>query len=188
MEELKSIIKNVVKIPDTNLEYVLSHFQSRSLSKDDFFLKEGKVCSEIAFVHTGMLRLFYHDDEGEQISCYFASNNQFITSNASFNSGTITKENIQAVIPTQLSVISKTNFEKLNKEVPGFQELERNSKNALGEFMESRVAMLQIKSAQERYRYMVENQGKLIQNVPLQYLASYLGISPQHLSRIRKKK
>ena len=164
MEELKSIIKNVVKISDANLEYVLSHFQRRRLSKDDFFLKEGKVCSEIAFINTGMLRLFYHDDEGEQISCYFASNNEFITSNASFNSGTVTTENIQAVIPTQLSVINKTNFEKLNKEVPGFLELERSAKNTLGEFMESRIAMLQINSAQERYSYIVENQSNLIKN------------------------
>ncbi len=113
--------------------------------------------------------------------------NNFISSFTSFLTHTPSKENIEAIDEVELHLITREALEKLSVEVPKIQIWRRVIAENLFILMERRIAMLQSQSAQERYENMIKENGDIILKVPLQYTASFLGITPQHLSRLRKK-
>ena len=165
---------------------MLSLFNPLTLKKDEYFLELGKRCNQVAFIKTGMLRIFYPNDKGEDTTCYFSLPNEFVTSFSSFTTQKLSTENIQAILPTELFVINKQDLELLYRKIPAAQEFGRKAAENLAIIMEKRISLFLTNTADERYQYLLLQNPILIQKVPLQYLASYLGISPQHLSRLRK--
>ncbi|MFC4213323.1 Crp/Fnr family transcriptional regulator [Pedobacter lithocola] len=180
-------IESTISISETDLDFTLSLFNHISLKKDDYFLEIGKRCNHVAFVKSGMLRVFYPNNKAEETTCYFSLPNEFVTSFSSFTSGKPSTENIQAIEPSELFIISKQNLEELYQKIPSTQEFGRKAAENLAIIMEKRISLFLNNSAEERYQYLLKNNPILIQSVPLQHLASYIGISPQHLSRLRKK-
>lgn len=183
---LKEKIKNEIIVSNFELEHILSFFKYTILKKNEYFIRIGDYCNYVAFIKSGILRIFYINDKGEETTCYFALQNDFVTSFTSFSTGSISIENIQAIVPTELLVISKLDLEKLYKELPITQELSRKAIEKIALNMERRIFLFQNNNAEERYKYLLKNNPILIQTIPLQYIASYLGITPQHLSRLRK--
>jgi len=162
-------------------------FEVRHLNKSDFFINEGKIGNEVAFVIDGLFRSFYISEEGKDITYCFRFPSQFIAAYSSFITGNPSVENIQAITKAQILVIKKEVIQKLSshslkwtiflKIIAEQQYLE----------LESRIFQLQRDSALKRYKSLIENQPTYIQKLPLQYLASYLGITQRHLSRIRNE-
>lgn len=184
---LKQVIQNAILISGRELENVLTLFKPLKLKKDDYFLRVGKPSNQVAFIESGVLRIFYPNDKGEETTCHFALPGEFITSFSSFTAGIPSSENIQALSPTELLTIEKKDLEWLYKQYPLFQDFGRKSAEGVALMMEKRLSLFLNNTAEERYQYLLENRPVLFQSVPLQYLASYIGISPQHLSRLRKK-
>ena len=89
-------------------------------------------------------------------------------------------------MPTELLVISKQDLEMLYKKIPATQELGKKCAENIIIILEKRMALFLNTSASERYQFLLKHNPILTHTVPLQYLASYLGITPQHLSRLRK--
>lgn len=183
---LRQTIKNTISISEADLDYMLSLFKPLMLKKDDYFLEIGKRCNQVAFIKSGMLRIYYPNDKGEETTCYFSLPNEFVTSFSSFTTGNRSIENIQAILPTEIFVIEKQDLEMLYKKIPVTQEFGRKAAENLSIIMEKRISLFLNNSADERYQFLLSQNPILIQTVPLQYLASFLGISPQHLSRLRK--
>jgi CRP/FNR family transcriptional regulator, anaerobic regulatory protein len=184
---LSQIIKNTITISDTDLEYALSFFKLQNLKKNDYFLKVGERCNHVVFINSGMLRIFYPNEKGEDTTCYFGLPSKFITSFSSLTTGKPSIENIQAIAPTELFAIAKKDLDMLYAKIPILQEMGRKSAEEVVMSMEERLSLFLGKSAEDRYKFLLNHKPILIQTVPLQYLASYIGISPQHLSRLRKK-
>jgi len=183
---LRQTIKNTISISENDLDFILSLFKPLILKKHDYFLEIGKRCNQVAFVKSGMLRIYYPNDKGEQTTCYFSFSNEFVTSFSSFSTGNPSIENIQAILQTELFVIEKQDLEMVYEKIPVTQELGRKAAENLAIIMEKRISLFLNNSADERYQFLLKHNPILIQTVPLQYLASYIGISPQHLSRLRK--
>ncbi|SHM64923.1 cAMP-binding domain of CRP or a regulatory subunit of cAMP-dependent protein kinases [Chryseobacterium carnipullorum] len=183
---LRQIIKNTISISDDDLDFMASLFNPTALKKGDYFLEIGKRCDQIAFIKTGMLRIFYPNARGEETTCYFSLPNEFVTSFSSFTTQSLSTENIQAILPSELFVINKHDLEMLYQKIPAVQEFGRIAAENLAIIMEKRISLFLNNSADERYQFLLKNNPILIQKVPLQYLASYLGMSPQHLSRLRR--
>lgn len=183
---LRETIKSTISISDVDLDYTLSLFKFLALNKDDHFLEIGKRCNQVAFVKSGVLRIYYPNDKGEETTCYFSFPNEFVTSFSSFTTDTLSSDNIQAILPSELFVISKQDLAKLYEKIPSTQEFGRKAAENLAISMEKRISLFLNNSAEERYKYLLKNNPILIQTVPLQHLASFIGISPQHLSRLRK--
>lgn len=183
---LRRIIENTVSISESDIVFMLSLFEPISLNKGDFFLEAGRQCDKIAFIESGMLRIFYLNDKGAETTCYFSLPNEFLTSFASFNTNTTSAENIQAILPTHIFAISKKNLTMLYQNIPVTQEFGRKAAENVTVSMEKRLSLFMNNSAEERYHFLIKHNPVLIRTVPLQYLASYIGISPQHLSRLRK--
>ena len=157
------------------------------LSKGDFLIKQGKVCDQVAFVVSGKLRNFYIDDAGNEVTCFFVTADSFVSAFTSFLTNTPTHENITALEDTVLRVISKKDIEELSVLIPKMQIFRRIIAENLFIIMEKRIMMLQSQSAHERYEKMLKENPEILLSVPLQYTASFLGITPQHVSRLRKE-
>lgn len=186
MSILIDYINQIVPLNAQEQSVVEEAFMINQLTKGDSWVSHGQYCNEIAFVQSGKLRIFYIDESGIDITCFFVTDNNFIASFTSFLTQTPTNENIVAIEDTKLLTISRDSLEKLSQEVPKLQVLRRVIAENLFITMEKRVAALQSKTADQRYTKMLEENPDILLGVPLQYSASFMGITPQHLSRIRK--
>lgn len=187
MTTISENIGYVLKLTPDEKNRIDESFRPVTIAKGSLWIKEGKICDQVAFVQSGKLRVFYNDDSGNEVTCYFVTPGDFISSFTSFLTNTPTVENISAIEDTLLMTISKKEIETLSDEIPQIHIWRRIIAENLFIRMEKRIAMLQSQSAHQRYEKMLQENPDIILSVPLQYTASFLGISPQHLSRLRKK-
>ncbi len=179
-------INQIVSLTNDEKILIENSFSVKRLSKGDLWIKEGQYCNHVAYINKGIFRIFYKDEYGSEISCFFMPKHNFISSYTSFLTQTPTKENIEAIDDVELLIINRDDLEKLSKKVRKIETWRRVIAENLFILMERRIAMLQSKTAQERYEDMMKENGDIILKIPLQYIASFLGITPQHLSRLRK--
>lgn len=159
---------------------------SRKLKKGDHLISENQVCNEIVFVKFGILRSFFTNSKGDEITNCFTFENEFMTAFSSFITQSPTDENIHAISDCELEVIDKMAIEKLFNSSFRWADIGRKIAESEVVNLHNRIASLQKKSSIERYETLFENHQKYIQCIPLIYLASYLGVSTRHLSRIRQ--
>jgi CRP-like cAMP-binding protein len=187
MNILTENINQIVSLTTEEKSTIEKAFSTIEISKGNFWVKQGKICDQVGFVVSGRLRNYYIDESGNDITCYFVTPENFISSFTSFLTNTPANENISALEDTVLRVISKKDLEELSVRVPKIQIFRRVIAENLFITMEKRIAMLQSQSAYERYERILKDNPDIILSVPLQYTASFLGITPQHLSRLRKE-
>lgn len=187
MTTLTENIHQIISLTKEEKAIVEKAFSAIEISKGDLFVRQGKICDQVGFVVSGKLRNYYIDESGNEVTCYFVTPESFISSFTSFLTNTPANENISALENSLIRVISKKDLEELSVLVPKIQILRRIIAENLFITMEKRIFMLQSKSANERYENMLKDNPEIILSVPLQYTASFLGITPQHLSRLRKE-
>jgi CRP-like cAMP-binding protein len=186
MTTLTENINQIIDLTSAEVAILEKAYDVLEIPKGTDWIKQGKICNQVGFVVSGKLRYYYINAEGNEITCYFATPENFISSFTSFLTNTPTNENITALEDCVLRVISKKDLEYLSALIPKMHILRRIIAENLFITMEKRVAMLQSQSAYERYEKMLKDNPDIILSVPLQYTASFLGITPQHLSRLRK--
>ncbi|MFN7325866.1 MAG: Crp/Fnr family transcriptional regulator [Chitinophagales bacterium] len=186
MTTLSESISQIVGLTIEEKATVEKAFFQIEILKGESWIKQGTICDQVAFVVSGKLRNYYLDEAGNEITCFFVTPELFVSAFSSFLTNTPTHENITALEDTVLRVISKKGLEDLSALVPKMQVFRRVIAENLFILMEKRIAMLQSKSAFERYEKMLKEHPDIILSVPLQYTASFLGVTPQHLSRLRK--
>jgi CRP-like cAMP-binding protein len=187
MTVLTQNINQIVNLTKEEKSAIDQAFRIIEIAKGDLWVKQGKICDQVGFLVSGKLRNFYIDESGNEVTCYFVSPENFISSFTSFLTNSPANENISALEDSVLCVISKKDLEELCERVPKMQIFRRVIAENLFITMEKRIFMLQSQSAHERYENMLKNNPDIILSVPLQYTASFLGITPQHLSRLRKE-
>ncbi|MEP1033236.1 Crp/Fnr family transcriptional regulator [Ekhidna sp.] len=156
------------------------------LGPGDYLLHLGKICKNIAFIESGLLRQYYLNDGKEIINC-FCRENSLTTSYKSLIIQQKSDIAIQAVEESELIILSYDSLQKLFNQDPFWQQVGRLA--AENEFVtsESHNRFLRDLSATDRYLHIMKNDKELLQRVPLTDLASYLQIAPETLSRIRNK-
>lgn len=179
-------IKSLVTLNAAEEEAFLDILEVKKFKKKDFLLQEGKICNKITFINSGCLRLFYNVDGEENIIQFFLENSWY-TDYASFLTGQSTLENVQAIENSEVVQFKKEDLYELYNQMPVFDRVGRV-------FAESAVLSLsrlnQMKTNEEpeqRYLNLIKQRPELVQQVPQHYIASYLGIKPETLSRIRKR-
>lgn len=184
------LMKDYLKTFDILTEQEIDSFETiparRKLKKGDFLIKEGRVCKEVAFVVSGLLRSFYHSSSNEEVTYCFTFSNSFVSAYSSFLSQTSTAENIQALTDIELLSISRNEILKLEQKSINWLKFFKHIAEQEYIKMEKRIFLLQKESAEKRYQDLLINHPEFLQLVPLNFLASYLGITQRHLSRIRK--
>ncbi len=165
----------------------MEHSTMRVLPKGAFFVREGSVCREVAFIQSGILRSYYTNDEADEITYCIMFAPSFMTAYSSLITGEPTVENIQAVTEAKLLILQKDYIEERSQESMNWLKLQKYLSEQEYLELEQRIISYQKDDARQRYRDLVERHPDYLQQIPLQYLASYLGISQRHLSRIRSE-
>ncbi len=186
MKALQEHILSFVDMPQEVFDLGKVYFKTRKVAKGDFICQAGDVCSEVAFIKSGVMRSFYKL-KGKEVTRFVLMKNNFITALASFISRKPTTENLQAIKDCELYVISNEDIQALYGKYLKWQELGRLVVEKSHLQLERRVFELVSMTAAERYESITQDQPDMVDNVPLQYIASIIGVKPETLSRIRKK-
>jgi CRP/FNR family transcriptional regulator, anaerobic regulatory protein len=184
-QQIISFVSSVLSLTAEELTLLLGALQIKTLSKNDFFLKEGQVCDSIAFVNAGVLIYVKSTDKGEEVTTDFAFENEWVTNNQSRLSGLPSLISIKAIEDAELLVLSHNDLTALYRRIPKLEKLGR----MLMEQAFVKIAQvsidLQVLSATERYEKLLQKYPAVFQKIPLYHIAHYLGLAPKSLSRIR---
>ena len=183
---MKSVFHSINVLPQNELDQLDDLITFRKLKKGELLLTENQVCNEIVFIKKGILRSYFFNHQGDEITNCFAFENEFMASFSSFITQEVAEESIQALADTELQIISRESLEKLYKAGIHWQEIGRKLTEMEYVTLQKRMISFKKLSGKQRYEDLYQNHQKYIQLIPLQYLASYLGVTPRHLSRIRK--
>lgn len=184
MHSFRKYIERYVPLTDTDWNTILNCFEQKVIAKDAILLEEGKVCRHLYFLENGLLR-FYIYKGGNDITKFFTDAPYCFTSQVSFTAEKPATENIEAI---EKSVLWQTTLQQANYllELKSWNTFVRKLIQEVQFYTESILQEMQTETAEDRYRKMLTNNDSLVQRIPLKYLASYFGIAPQSLSRIRK--
>jgi CRP-like cAMP-binding protein len=169
-----------------NIEFDLN-LSTKSLKKGEFLLKAGQPCDYLYFIMTGFIRTYYYDINGNDMTHIFAMKNSITTSPFSF---LLKEENIlylQALEDTELVLITYEQLNHIIQKVPSSGESIRNIYMEFGMLMSRRIMSIHTETAETRYLNLIKNYPYIFQQAKLSHIASYLGITIQSLSRIRKQ-
>jgi CRP-like cAMP-binding protein len=173
-------------VSDDVLTLFCSKLTERQIPKKEFFVRQGETCRHIAFINEGLMRLFY-DVEGEEHVRQFHFEKSFCSEYQSFLTEKPAKMSLQALEDTSLLLISHHDMYSLFAQSKEFERLGRILAEQAFIFVSERFASMHLESPETRYERLVQERPKVMQRVPQYMIASYLGITPQALSRIRKR-
>ncbi len=185
-QHLVHFIKQIVPFTDEEIQKASYLFSDHLLKKGELWVKEGEFKSEILFINKGMLRSYFIKYETER-TFDLVIENQIITSSECYTKGLPSRDFIQAIEDTQLCMISKENLEILFAQSAKWERLTRLIFESYILGQEIRIRSFVAETAQERYERLSTEQPELLKRTPQIYLANFLGITPQSLSRLRRK-
>jgi hypothetical protein len=185
MEQLRKNFVERFKLSSTEWNLIDQHVVRKSLKKGSFFIEEGKICLNSGFVLEGVLRYFSYDAQGNDPTCYFSYENQYVVDPFSFKKHTPCGMNLQAVTKCDIAVISAEDDKQLRTVLPRWQEITSELLLDVSTDFANQKELLAM-NASSRYEYFVNKFPTVAKRVPLQYVASYLGIKQPSLSRVRK--
>jgi CRP-like cAMP-binding protein len=183
LEELQKRIS----IPEGEFEKFLALWEYKVFARNEFILKAGEVPKFSIFVLNGCLRQYIVNEKGEESIVYFAEERHFIGDLPAIRSRTIGSYNFQAIEECELLTISADNWEQAFTKFPWWTEAHLTGYQKWASMLQQQMADLHTKTGEVRYLNLLKAKPGLFQRVPQHFIASYLGISPETLSRIRKK-
>lgn len=185
MKELIDYILQFGSLNEQQIVFIEQMTTEIVLQKDQYFSEAGKIPNQVAFVLEGVIRGCYYTNKGEEITRCFISEDSLLVDYINFETNTVSSEYLQALTPCRLIVFSKQGWEELSHTITGWD----NIKNKMVQkclFQKSRKNPVISQDATTRYLEFMKNYPSLVNRVPLTYIASYLGVTQQSLSRIRK--
>ena len=162
-------------------------FQPFSYKSNQYLLREGEICQHNYFVTKGSFRMYHVNAEGMELTRYFAFENKFGTNLTSLIEGLPSIENLQAIEPLEVLRISKTDFFNLVESNPAINKIYRNILENAYITSQKRIYDLQGMTALDRLRWLLEQYPMILTRIPSRMIASYLGITPYTLSRLKSQ-
>lgn len=184
---LISHIQNKVSLTEEEKTELQAFFSVKKLKKKQYLLQEGEVCKCLSFVNKGLLKSYFTDEKGGENINMFAFEGWWISDFKSFINQEKAVLNIDAVEETELLMITLEDYDKLMLKIPVmdryFRILYQNSLVT----KDYRLIASNSYTAEEKYLQLVQKNPEMIKRVPHNLIASYLGLAPETISRIRKK-
>jgi CRP-like cAMP-binding protein len=188
LQQIKAYLDQIATISNSDWAFFISKLQRRVIPKKAIFLKVNEIEHHISFIESGVVRLFIPKEDSEkEITFGFSFKNQFISAYDSFLTQSPSAYQLQAL--TETTILSITYHD--------LQEVYNTTQigNLIGRLTAERLFLLKSKreqnllnlSAEERYMKLFKERPELIKVIPLKYISSYIGVTPQALSRIRKR-
>jgi len=172
-------------LTSVELNKVHAKVQPIKLKKNQFLVKEGQVANYMAFIRSGYLRIYFNH-EGEESTRDIPSVNSFTTAFASFITKSPSFEVVRAITDCELLLIQRNDLNELYNDNPVLGAIGRRIMEGMFVRLQKRMYSLLTENAETRYRNLLRDKPDFIQNIPLQFIASYLGVTSQSLSRLRR--
>lgn len=186
-EPLQKHIREYVNISDEKLEKYCNAFTYRKIKKKQFLLTEGSICDFEGFVVSGCFKVFHTDRNAAEQILYFAIENWWISDIDSFINRIPSKLTIQALEDSEILLISKMDKEQLYQEMPEVERLMRLKFQSSIIALQRRIIDNLSKSSEERYTEFLKKYPQIAHRLTNIQIAAYLGVTPESLSRVRKK-
>ncbi len=184
--QLYTALHKLFTLSDSDFEDFYAVMKQATVKRNEMILREGNRCNQVIFILKGVIRYFYYV-EGNEHTAQFFFENEFFSDIESIITGNPSKLNIQALEKTDMLVFSREDLYRLYDTNPRIERFGRLMiENAYLGLLRRRNEFLNMEP-EARYAHLVKHRPHLIQRVPQHYIASYLGIQPQSLSRIRKR-
>lgn len=179
-------IKSIVSLNENEEEAFTKILEVKEFKKKAFLLQQGQICNKISFINSGCLRLFY-EVEGVENTVQFFFAGRWHTDYDSFLTGQPTIENLQALENCEIVQFKKSDLYDLYNIHPVFERVGRILAENAFLSLSKLNKMLTNEEPQQRYLNLMNQRPEVVKNIPQHYIASYLGIKPESLSRIRKR-
>ena len=183
---LLSIINHITILDDDEVGLIKSSFKPHFLSKGEYFLKAGDIDKHIGFLHKGLVRYFVFKDE-EESTFEFTKEGEFIGDYQSFRNGTPSIQNIQAIEDCELLIINYPDIQTIYNTTREGNLIGRKIITHRFEVMVNQLLAVYMQNNEERYTSFIKQYSGLSQRIPQYLIASYVGVQPESLSRIRKR-
>jgi len=188
MHKLRKYIEKIADVDDKDWLFFSSRLEKREISKKSAFLKKGQIENYISFIEKGEVRLYIpKEDEEKEITFGFSFQEEFVSAYDSFLTQSPSTYQLEALVDTTLWSISYSDL----------QEVYATTRigNTMGRFVAERLFLIKSKreqsllneTSEQRYLNLFKDRPNVIKQIPLKYIASYIGVTPQALSRIRKR-
>lgn len=186
-EQIKGFYQNSIpQLQDDEWDCLQRQLTFQFVKKGELLTRNGEICKQVSFINKGLLRMYYLVD-GKEVSTAFVRENNHLAQYDSFLTRQPAAGNIDALEDSELINLSYDNMQKLYDEKPVFQIFGRKIAEMLFIMVSSQTNSLLTLTPEERYKAVLEKQSFIIQRVPQYMIASYIGITPEHLSRLRRR-
>ena len=185
-DNIKFALTEFLNLTEEEWFFISKSLVTRNFKKGDFFLKENAFCDYIGFIYKGFFNFFYLIDGVQHIRGFFFPN-EFISNYPCFLLENKSKFYIQALEDSSVTLIQREALFLIYEKFPKIKELSRNTVESLYIEVSEKYESFFLKTAEERYLELISTGPKFIQRIPQYMIASYLGITPEALSRIRKR-
>lgn len=186
MEQIRKYFEGITSLTDKDWLFFSSKLTRQEFPKRTLLLKAGKTENHLSFVEKGIIR-FYIPKEENDLTFYFAFANEFVSGYDSFLTQTPSVYHIETLTATTLWRITYNDLQEIYQQTEVGNFIGRHAGEHLYLDSFKRELSLLSDTAEQRYLKLFTEQPRLIQEIPLKYLASYIGVTPQALSRIRKR-
>jgi len=186
MGHIREYYERIIHLKETEWEFIASHFNRKVFAKSEIITKKGETENYLSFVETGMIRFYIPSIENE-LTFNFSFEKQFTCAYDSFLTQTPSEYELQALTKTVVWQISFADLQKVYTQTKVGNYLGRFAAEQLFLAKSKRELSLLKYNAKERYLILFREQPEILKSIPLKYVASYIGITPQGLSRIRRQ-
>jgi len=186
MDSFINYLQQFAHLNQQQIDLINSKASERMLQKDELYWEAGKSVRQIGFLTEGILRVFYYNHKAEEITRYFIDRHHLILSGYTVDDIYIPSEYISAVNDCRLTVFSRQDWKELSNTIIGWDTIVQKITNKYHQEKMERRSILVAQDASTRYLEFIEQFPGLANQVPLSYIASYLGITASSLSRIRR--
>jgi CRP/FNR family transcriptional regulator, anaerobic regulatory protein len=187
IDKLLKVISKTITPTQQDIDLCTNYFEMITVPKNTIIEEQYMVPNYLYFIINGYMRLFYCDTNGDEQTTYICFENDFITSFLSFIHQKKANENVECVTECTLLRITPINLRKIIDESNSFKTFSLVIFEQAIAANANRANSLATLNAEQRYKKLIENETHILQNLPIQYIASYLGMKPESLSRIRKQ-
>lgn len=186
-DRIKTYYKKLVPaLQESDWNELQNKFTVQQLKKGDFLSRNGEICRQVSFINKGLVRMFYRVD-GREICVSFITEGEYIAQYDSFLTHQPSAGNIDALEDCELINLSYDDMQAMYQSCPEFERFGRKIAEMLFLMIAYKNTRLLTLCPEDRYKSVIQYQPYIIQRVPQYMIASYIGITPEHLSRLRKK-
>jgi CRP-like cAMP-binding protein len=179
-------LNNYIKLSKENTELIINHTEVKNYKASEFFIESGDKCDQMAFLINGVFRFCFIDNKGNEVTSYFMKENDFVCNITSFFEFSVSSGSIQAETNCSVVQFSRASWDLFCNTIP---EWENSFQKIVNETLLTKInfqrSLLNL-DAKDSYLKFLKTYPSILQRVPLNHIASFLGITPFSLSRIRK--